>query len=195
VAAGEITAQFARDPGELRWIIRARFPQILGEFSGSTWMNCCPKEGQCSRARLLEPKYVPIVLEAKLKLIHSRSIASWLMGYRDAFSQPIMSGNIAVPSDRTGGFEGSIVDGLQRKEHQIWISCRGRGFLLVSSALMNRAKLIISPCSSLTALKHVTSRQCAVVLEERARAGVAITRGRAARAAFAPVHRGLGRLG
>src|SRR5260370_14313946 len=79
-----------------------------------------------------------IVLEAKLKLIHSpRHRALVGLGYRDAFfAADHVPEILQFHPIGLEGFEGSIVDGLQRKgAPNLDLLPGGRGFLLVEFAL------------------------------------------------------------
>jgi FAD/FMN-containing dehydrogenase/Fe-S oxidoreductase len=116
-------------------LIRARFPQIPRRVSGYNLDELLPERGfNVARALVGTEGTCAIVLEAKLKLIHSPQHRALVgLGYRDAFSAADHVPEI-LQFNPIGleGFEGSIVDGLQRKgAPNLDLLPEGRGFLLV----------------------------------------------------------------
>jgi FAD/FMN-containing dehydrogenase/Fe-S oxidoreductase len=116
-------------------LIRARFPQIPRRVSGYNLDELLPERGfNVARALVGTEGTCAIVLEAKLKLIHSPQHRALVgLGYRDAFFAADHVPEI-LPFHPIGleGFEGSIVDGLQRKgAPNLDLLPEGRGFLLV----------------------------------------------------------------
>src|SRR4029077_3985013 len=115
--------------------IRARFPQIPRRVSGYNLHEFLQERG-CHVARALvgtEGTCV-IVLEAKLKLIHSPQHRTLVgLGYKDAFEPADHVPEILdFKPIALEGFEGSIVDGLQKKgAPNLELLPAGRGFLLV----------------------------------------------------------------
>jgi FAD/FMN-containing dehydrogenase/Fe-S oxidoreductase len=115
-------------------LIRARFPQIPRRVSGYNLDELLPERGfHVARALVGTEGTCAIVLEAKLKLIHSPQHRTLVgIGYEDAF----------VAADRVPeilefkpigleGFEGTIVDGLKQKgAAHIELLPEGRGILL-----------------------------------------------------------------
>ena len=99
-------------------LIRAKFPQIPRRVSGYNLDELLPENGfNVARALVGTEGTCMIVLEAKLRLIHSPQQRSLVgLGYRDAFSAADHVPEI-LPLKPIGleGFEGSIVDGLKEK--------------------------------------------------------------------------------
>jgi FAD/FMN-containing dehydrogenase/Fe-S oxidoreductase len=116
-------------------LIRARYPKIPRRVSGYNLDDLLPENGfNVARALVGTEGTCAIVLEAKLKLIHSPQRRVLVgMGYEDAFHaadhvpQILEFGPIGLE-----GFEGSIVDGLRRKgAANLELLPAGGGFLLV----------------------------------------------------------------
>jgi len=116
-------------------LIRARFPQIPRRVSGYNLDELLPDRGfHVGRALVGTEGTCAIVLEAKLKLIHSpRHRALVGLGYKDAFSAADhVTEILQFHPIGLEGFEGSIVDGLQKKgAPNLDLLPEGRGFLLV----------------------------------------------------------------
>src|SRR5713226_8283881 len=116
-------------------LVRKRFPRIPRRVSGYNLDELLPERGfNVARALVGTEGTCVIVLEAKLKLIPSpphRALVA--LGYGDAFRAADHVPEI-LPFQPIGleGFEGSIVDGLQRKgAPNLELLPEGRGFLLV----------------------------------------------------------------
>src|SRR5437016_4100247 len=115
-------------------LIRARFPRIPRRVSGYNLDELLPERGfNVARALVGTEGTCAIVLEAKLKLIHSprhRTLVG--LGYRDAFfAADHVPEILQFHPIGLEGFEGSIVDGLQRKgAPNLNLLPEGRGFLL-----------------------------------------------------------------
>jgi FAD/FMN-containing dehydrogenase/Fe-S oxidoreductase len=116
-------------------LIRERFPQIPRRVSGYNLDELLPERGfNLARALVGTEGTCAIVLEAKLKLIHSPQHRALVgLGYRDAFfAADHVPEILRLRPIGLEGFEGSIVDGLQRKGAQnLDLLPAGRGFLLV----------------------------------------------------------------
>src|SRR6202022_2950440 len=116
-------------------LIRARFPQIPRRVSGYNLDELLPERGfNVARALVGTEGTCAIVLEAKLKLIHSPQHRTLVgLGYEDAFcAADHVPEILQFRPIGLEGFEGSIVDGLQRKGAQnLDLLPAGRGFLLV----------------------------------------------------------------
>jgi FAD/FMN-containing dehydrogenase/Fe-S oxidoreductase len=116
-------------------LIRARFPQIPRRVSGYNLDELLPERGfNVARALVGTEGTCAIVLEAKLKLIHSPQHRALVgLGYRDAFfAADHVPEILRFKPIGLEGFEGSIVDGLQRKgAPNLDLLPEGRGFLLV----------------------------------------------------------------
>jgi len=116
-------------------LIRARFPQIPRRVSGYNLDELLPEHGfHVARALVGTEGTCAIVLEAKLKLIHSPQQRTLVgIGYKDAF---VAADNVPeiLEFNPIGleGFEGSIVDGLKNKgAAHVDLLPEGRGILLV----------------------------------------------------------------
>ena len=115
--------------------IRERFPRIPRRVSGYNLDELLPENGfHVARALVGTEGTCAIVLEAKLKLIHSPQHRSLVgLGYPDAFAaadhvpEILQFGPIGLE-----GFEGSMVDGLRGKgAPHLDLVPDGRGYLLV----------------------------------------------------------------
>jgi FAD/FMN-containing dehydrogenase/Fe-S oxidoreductase len=132
---GEIYAKLRTIQEQYAGLIRARFPKIPRRVSGYNLDELLP-EGNFNVARALvgTEGTCAIVLEAKVKLIHSpRHRALVGLGYADVFAaadhvpELLEFGPIGLE-----GFEGSIVKGLARKgAPNLELLPNGEGFLLV----------------------------------------------------------------
>ena len=116
-------------------LIRARFPQIPRRVSGYNLDELLLERGfNVARALVGTEGTCAIVLEAKLKLIHSPQHRALVgLGYRDAFfAADHVPEILQFHPIGLEGFEGSIVDGLQKKgAPNLDLLPEGRGFLLV----------------------------------------------------------------
>src|SRR6266481_4234016 len=116
-------------------LIRARFPQIPRRVSGYNLDELLPERGfNVARALVGTEGTCAIVLEAKLTLIHSPQHRALVgLGYRDAFfAADHVPEILQFHPIGLEGFEGSIVDGLQRKgAPNLDLLPEGRGILLV----------------------------------------------------------------
>jgi len=116
-------------------LIRARFPQIPRRVSGYNLDELLPERGfNVARALVGTEGTCAIVLEAKLKLIHSPQHRTLIgLGYSDAFfAADHVPEILQFHPIGLEGFEGSIVDGLRRKgAPNLELLPEGRGILLV----------------------------------------------------------------
>jgi FAD/FMN-containing dehydrogenase/Fe-S oxidoreductase len=116
-------------------LIRTRFPQIPRRVSGYNLDELLPENGfNVARALVGTEGTCAIVLEAKLKLIHSPQHRTLVgLGYEDAFcAADHVPEILQFRPIGLEGFEGSIIDGLQRKgAPNLDLLPAGRGFLLV----------------------------------------------------------------
>jgi FAD/FMN-containing dehydrogenase/Fe-S oxidoreductase len=146
-------------------LIRARFPQIPRRVSGYNLDELLPERGfNLARALVGTEGTCAIALEAKLKLIHSPQHRALVgLGYRDAFfAADHVPEILQFHPIGLEGFEGSIVDGLQRKgAPNLDLLPEGRGFLLVefgaddpneanelAGRFIDRLKLVSEPPSA-----------------------------------------------
>ncbi|MDQ1405027.1 MAG: hypothetical protein QOG55_656 [Acidobacteriaceae bacterium] len=116
-------------------LIRARFPRIPRRVSGYNLDELLPDHGfHVARALVGTEGTCAIVLEARLKLIHSPQQRTLVgIGYEDAFVAADHVPEI-LEFNPIGleGFEGSIVDGLKSKgAPHVNLLPEGRGILLV----------------------------------------------------------------
>jgi FAD/FMN-containing dehydrogenase/Fe-S oxidoreductase len=132
---GEIYAKLRAIRDQYGDLIRARYPKIPRRVSGYNLDQLLPENGfHVARALVGTEGTCAVVLEAKVKLIHSPQQRTLVgLAYRDAFSaadhvpEILDFGPIGLE-----GFEGSIVDGLKRKgAPNLELLPEGRGYLLV----------------------------------------------------------------
>jgi FAD/FMN-containing dehydrogenase/Fe-S oxidoreductase len=132
---GEVYGALQEIRDEYADLIRARYPKIPRRVSGYNLDELLPENRfDVARALVGTEGTCAIVLEAKLKLIHSPQHRVLVgLGYEDAFHaadhvpQILEFGPIGLE-----GFEGSIVDGLRRKgAPHLELLPAGGGFLLV----------------------------------------------------------------
>jgi FAD/FMN-containing dehydrogenase/Fe-S oxidoreductase len=132
---GEIYAKLRTIRDQYASEIRARFPRIPRRVSGYNLDELLPERGfHVARALVGTEGTCAIVLEAKLKLIHSPQQRTLVgLGYKDAFEAADHVPEILdFKPIALEGFEGSIVDGLQKKgAPNLELLPEGRGFLLV----------------------------------------------------------------
>ena len=162
---GEIYTKLRTIRDQYSTQIRARFPQIPRRVSGYNLDELLPERGfHVARALVGTEGTCAIVLEAKLRLIHSPQHRTLVgLGYRDAFEAADHVPEI-LEFNPIGleGFEGSIVDGLQRKgAPNLDLLPEGHGFLVVefggddpaktqsvAQKLVDRLRQISSPPSA-----------------------------------------------
>jgi len=132
---GEIYAALRSIRDQNASLIRARFPQIPRRVSGYNLDELLPERGfHVARALVGTEGTCAIVLEAKLKLVHSPQHRVLLaLGYEDAFHAadhvPEILGFGPIGLE---GFEASIIDGLRKKgAPNLELLPEGGGFLLV----------------------------------------------------------------
>ncbi len=132
---GEIYAKLRAIRDQYGDRIRARFPRIPRRVSGYNLDELLPEQGfNIARALVGTEGTCAIVLEAKVKLIHSPQHRVLVgIGYTDAFVAadhvPEILGFEPIGFE---GFEGSIVDGLRRKgAAKLELLPEGRGIVLV----------------------------------------------------------------
>lgn len=115
--------------------IRERFPRIPRRVSGYNLDELLPENGfHVARAIVGSEGTCAIVLEAKLKLIHSPQHRALIgLGYPDAFAAADHVPEILqFRPIGLEGFEGSMVDGLRKKgAPHLDLVPDGRGYLLV----------------------------------------------------------------
>jgi FAD/FMN-containing dehydrogenase/Fe-S oxidoreductase len=116
-------------------LIHTRFPQIPRRVSGYNLDELLPERGfHVARALVGTEGTCAIVLEAKLKLIHSPQHRTLVgIGYEDAFvAADHVPEILEFQPIGLEGFEGSIVDGLKSKGvAHVDLLPEGRGILLV----------------------------------------------------------------
>jgi FAD/FMN-containing dehydrogenase/Fe-S oxidoreductase len=132
---GEIYGKLRAIRDQHAELIRARFPQIPRRVSGYNLDELLPEKGfNVARALVGTEGTCVVVLEAKLRLIHSPQHRTLVgLGYKDPFLAADHVPEI-LPFQPIGleGFEGSIVDGLQKKgAPNLDLLPEGRGILLV----------------------------------------------------------------
>jgi FAD/FMN-containing dehydrogenase/Fe-S oxidoreductase len=132
---GEIYAKLWKIRDQYSALIRARFPQIPRRVSGYNLDELLPEKGfHVAHALVGTEGTCAVVLEAKLKLIHSPQHRALVgLGYADAFQAADNVPEILqLRPIGLEGFEGSMVDGLKRKgAPNLDLLPEGRGFLLV----------------------------------------------------------------
>ncbi|MFY9530352.1 MAG: FAD-binding and (Fe-S)-binding domain-containing protein [Candidatus Acidiferrales bacterium] len=132
---GEIYAKLWKIRDQYSALIRARFPQIPRRVSGYNLDELLPDRGfHVAHALVGTEGTCAIVLEAKLKLIHSPQHRALVgLGYKDAFlAADHVPEILELRPIGLEGFEGSMVDGLRRKgAPNLDLLPEGRGFLLV----------------------------------------------------------------
>jgi FAD/FMN-containing dehydrogenase/Fe-S oxidoreductase len=132
---GEIYSKLRMIRDEYRAEIHARFPKIPRRVSGYNLDELLPERRfHVARALVGTEGTCAIVLEAKLKLIHSPQHRTLVgLGYKDAFEAADHVPEILeFKPIGLEGFEGSIVDGLQRRgAPNLELLPEGHGFLLV----------------------------------------------------------------
>ena len=132
---GEIYSTLRAIRDQYADLIRAKYPNIPRRVSGYNLDQLLPENGfNVAKALVGTEGTCMIVLEAKLRLIQSPQHRSLVcLGYSDTFSAADHVPEI-LPLKPIGleGFEGSIVDGLKKKNApHLELIPEGRGFLLV----------------------------------------------------------------
>jgi FAD/FMN-containing dehydrogenase/Fe-S oxidoreductase len=132
---GEIYAKLRNIRDQYSALIRARFPQIPRRVSGYNLDELLPERGfHVAHALVGTEGTCAVVLEAKLRLIHSPQHRALVgLGYKDAFlAADHVPEILELRPIGLEGFEGSMVDGLKRKgAPNLDLLPEGRGFLLV----------------------------------------------------------------
>jgi FAD/FMN-containing dehydrogenase/Fe-S oxidoreductase len=132
---GEIYAKLRDISNQYADLIRAKYPNIPRRVSGYNLDQLLPENDfNVAKALVGTEGTCMIVLEAKLRLIKSPQHRSLVcLGYPDTFSAADHVPEI-LPLNPIGleGFEGSIVDGLRKKNApHLELIPEGRGFMLV----------------------------------------------------------------
>lgn len=152
-------------------LIRQRFPQIPRRVSGYNLDELLPGRGfHVARSLVGTEGTCAIVLEAKLKLIHSphhRMLVA--LGYRDAYlAADHVPEILNFHPIGLEGFEGSIVDGLKRKgSPNLDLLPEGRGFLLVEFGSDDPGEAHGSALQLLKLLKHMPDPPSARIYSEK----------------------------
>ncbi|HEX4641853.1 MAG TPA: FAD-linked oxidase C-terminal domain-containing protein [Candidatus Acidoferrales bacterium] len=132
---GEIYSELRGIRDQYADLIRAKYPNIPRRVSGYNLDQLLPENGfNVAKSLVGTEGTCMIVLEAKLRLIQSPQHRSLVcLAYPDTFSAADHVPEI-LPLNPIGleGFEGSIVDGLRKKNApNLELIPEGRGFLLV----------------------------------------------------------------
>ena len=132
---GEIYSKLRTIRDQYSELIRARFPQIPRRVSGYNLDELLTERGfHVGRALVGTEGTCAIVLEAKVKLVHSPQCRALVgLGYEDAF---LAADHVPEVLDfkpiGLEGFEASIIDGLRKKgTANLDLFPEGRGYLLV----------------------------------------------------------------
>ena len=132
---GEIYSKLRTIRDQYGDLIRARFPRIPRRVSGYNLDELLPESGfHLARALVGTEGTCAIVLEAKLKLIHSPQHRTLVgLGYKDAFlAADHVPEILSFHPIGLEGLEGSMVDGLTSKgAPNLDLLPEGRGYLLV----------------------------------------------------------------
>jgi FAD/FMN-containing dehydrogenase/Fe-S oxidoreductase len=158
---GETYAALRAIREEYAGLIRARFPKIPRRVSGYNLDELLPENRfHVARALVGTEGTCAIVLEAKVKLIHSLQHRVLVgLGYEDAFHAADHVPEI-LEFDPIGleGFEGSIVDGLRTKgAPNLELLPPGGGFLLVEFGADDAEKAKQSALRLMERLKSVSA--------------------------------------
>ncbi|MGH9691143.1 MAG: FAD-binding and (Fe-S)-binding domain-containing protein [Candidatus Acidiferrales bacterium] len=132
---GEIYAKLRAIRDQYDELIRARFPRIPRRVSGYNLDELLPENGfNVARALVGTEGTCAIVLEAKVKLIHSPQHRTLVgLGYSDAFqaADHVME-ILELHPIGLEGMDGSIIEALKsKKDANIELFPEGGGFLLV----------------------------------------------------------------
>lgn len=132
---GEIYGQLRAIRDRYAELIRARFPRIPRRVSGYNLDELLPERGfHVARSLVGTEGTCAIVLEARLKLIHSPQCRTLVgPGYKDAFmAADHVTEILDLQPIGLEGFEGSIVEGLRKKgAPNLNLLPEGGGYLLV----------------------------------------------------------------
>ncbi len=157
---GEIYSRLRAIQENYAELIRARFPQIPRRVSGYNLDELLPERGfHVARALVGTEGTCAIVLEAKLKLIPSPQHRALVgLGYRDAFfAADHVPEILQFHPIGLEGFEGSMVDGLQRKgAPNLDLLPEGRGILLVEFGADDPNEARHRAMQLIDRLKHVS---------------------------------------
>jgi FAD/FMN-containing dehydrogenase/Fe-S oxidoreductase len=188
---GEIYEKLRRIRDDYAGLIRARFPQIPRRVSGYNLDELLPERGfNVARAVVGTEGTCAIVLEAKLRLMHSPQHRTLVgLGYKDAFLAADHVPEI-LPFHPIGleGFEGSIVDGLEKRgAPNLDLLPDGRGILLVEFGADDPNESRQRAVELIERLKHVADPPSArLYTSKEARAVWQIRESGPRAAAFAP---------
>jgi len=132
---GEIYAKLRAIRDQYGELIRARFPRIPRRVSGYNLDELLPENGfNVARSLVGTEGTCAVVLEAKVKLIHSPQHRTLVgLGYTDAFhaADHVME-ILELHPIGLEGMDGSIIEALKSKKHpHIELFPEGGGFLLV----------------------------------------------------------------
>ena len=188
---GEIYSRLRKIRDEYASLIRQRFPQIPRRVSGYNLDELLPeREFHVARTLVGTEGTCAIVLEAKLKLIHSPRYRNLVgLGYRDAYlAADHVPEILNFHPIGLEGFEGSIVDGLKlRGSPNLDLLPDGRGFLLVEFGSDDPEETRQSALRLLEELKHLPDPPSTrVYTEKEARMVWQIRESGPRAAAFAP---------
>ncbi len=132
---GEIYAGLLKIQNQYADLIRARFPNIPRRVSGYNLDHLLPENGFNVAGSLVGTEGTcVVVLEAKARLIPSPQHRSLIgLGYTDTFAAADhVTEILEFKPIGLEGFEGAMIDGLQRKgAPNLDLMPEGRGFLLV----------------------------------------------------------------
>lgn len=158
---GEVYGALRTIRDEYVALIRTRFPKIPRRVSGYNLDELLPENGfHVARSLVGTEGTCAIVLEAKVKLIHSPQHRVLIgLGYEDAFCaadhvpEILECGPIGLE-----GFEGSIVDGLRRKgAPNLELLPPGGGFLLVEFGTDDASQASNAALRLMERLKNVSA--------------------------------------
>src|SRR2546425_694983 len=157
---GEIYGNLRRIRDKYGDLVRKRFPRIPRRVSGYNLDELLPERGfNVARALVGTEGTCAIVLEAKLKLIHSPQNRALVgLGYQDAFfAADHVPEILQFHPIGLEGFEGTIVDRLQRKgAPNLELLPEGRGILLVEFGADDPDEARSVALQLIDRLKHVS---------------------------------------
>ena len=156
---GEIYAKLRAIREQYADLIRANYPQIPRRVSGYNLDELLPERGfNLARALVGTEGTCAVVLEAKLKLIHSpQHRALVALGYSDAFvAADHVVDILEFHPIGLEGLEGSIIEGLKKKRApHIDLIPEGGGFLLVEFGADSSEEANRQAQAMIERLKHV----------------------------------------